>query len=106
MKGLKIKDCNVLQPSIRYQFYILIGLWTLLVLSLMEGLLEKFTKISMPFRTLKEENEYLDWGNQTATNKVYGENNQIKVNFFQKHIFLYNLTHNMTKDCSLNYSSN
>ena len=36
----------------------------------MEGLLEKFTKISMPFRTLQEENEYLTWGtNQTAINK-------------------------------------
>ena len=57
----------------------------------------------MPFRTLKEENEYLDWGNQTATNKVYGKNNQIKVNLFQKHLFLYHLTNNMTKDCSLNY---
>ena len=27
----------------------------------------------------------------------------IQVNLFQKHLFLYQLTHNMTKDCSLNY---
>ena len=26
-----------------------------------------------------------------------------EVNLFQKHLFLYQLTHNMTKDCSLNY---
>ena len=26
-----------------------------------------------------------------------------KVNLFQKHLFLHQLTHNMTKDCSLNY---
>ena len=28
---------------------------------------------------------------------------QIQVNLFQKHLFLYQLTHNMTKDCSLIY---
>ena len=27
----------------------------------------------------------------------------IQVNFFQKHLFLHKLTHNMAKDCSLNY---
>jgi hypothetical protein len=27
----------------------------------------------------------------------------VQVNFFQKRLFLYQLTHNMTKDCSLNY---
>ena len=27
----------------------------------------------------------------------------VQVNIFQKHLFLYQLTHNMTKDCSLNY---
>ena len=27
----------------------------------------------------------------------------LQVNLFQKHLFLYQLTHNMTKDCSLNY---
>ena len=27
----------------------------------------------------------------------------IQVNLFQKHLFLHRLTHNMTKDCSLNY---
>ena len=27
----------------------------------------------------------------------------LQVNLFQKHLFLYHLTHNMTKDCSLNY---
>ena len=27
----------------------------------------------------------------------------IQVNFFQNHLFLHQLTHNMTKDCSLNY---
>ena len=32
----------------------------------MEGLLEKLTKISMPFRTLQEENEYLTWGNPAS----------------------------------------
>ena len=58
-------SCNPLLHS--YQCYILIGLWTLLVLSLLEGLLEKCTKISMPFRTLKEENEYLTWGNPKTT---------------------------------------
>ena len=29
--------------------------------------------------------------------------NFVQVNLFQKHLFLYQLTHNMTKDCSLNY---
>ena len=28
---------------------------------------------------------------------------QVQVNLFQKHLFLHYLTHNMTKDCSLNY---
>ena len=28
---------------------------------------------------------------------------QVQVNFFQKHLFLHQLTHNMTKDCPLNY---
>ena len=67
----------------------------------MEGLLEKFTKISMPFNNLKQEEEYLDvtnWGNQTTTNKLYDEDNQIEVNLFQKHFFLYHLTHKMIKD--------
>ena len=32
----------------------------------MEGLLEKFTKISTPFRTLQEENESLTWGNPAS----------------------------------------
>ena len=27
----------------------------------------------------------------------------LQVNLFQKHLFLHQLTHNMTKDCSLNY---
>ena len=27
----------------------------------------------------------------------------VQVNLFQKHLFLHQLTHNMTKDCSLNY---
>ena len=27
----------------------------------------------------------------------------LQVNFFQKHLFLHQLIHNMTKDCSLNY---
>ena len=27
----------------------------------------------------------------------------LKVNIFQNHLFLYQITHNMTKDCSLNY---
>ena len=30
-------------------------------------------------------------------------NFQVQVNLFQKHLFLHQLTHNMTKDCSLNY---
>ena len=30
----------------------------------------------------------------------------IQVNLFQKHLFLHQLTHNMTKDCSLNYEFN
>ena len=28
---------------------------------------------------------------------------QVQVNLFQKHLFLHQLTHNMTKDCSLSY---
>ena len=28
---------------------------------------------------------------------------KVQVNLFQKHLFLHQLTHNMTKDCSLNY---
>ena len=27
----------------------------------------------------------------------------VQVNLFQKHLFLQQLTHNMTKECSLNY---
>ena len=27
----------------------------------------------------------------------------VQVNLFQKHLFLHQLTHNMTKDCSWNY---
>ena len=27
----------------------------------------------------------------------------VQVNLFQKHLFLHQLTHNMTKDCSLTY---
>ena len=30
----------------------------------------------------------------------------IQVNLFQKHLFLHQLTHNMTTDCSLNYKFN
>ena len=35
----------------------------------------------------------------------WDENNYkvVQVNLFQKHLFLHQLTHNMTKDCSLNY---
>ena len=32
--------------------------------------------------------------------------NFVQVNLFQKHLFLYQLTHNMTTDCSLNYKFN
>jgi hypothetical protein len=28
---------------------------------------------------------------------------EVQVNLFQKHLFLHQLTHNMTKDCTLNY---
>ena len=31
------------------------------------------------------------------------EDKEIQVNLFQKHLFLRQLTHNMTKDCSLIY---
>ena len=30
----------------------------------------------------------------------------VQVNLFQKHLFLHQLTHNMTKDCSWNYHEN
>ena len=33
----------------------------------------------------------------------YITESQVQVNLFQKHLFLHQLTHNMTKDCSLNY---
>ena len=39
----------------------------------MEGLLEKFTKISTPFRTLQEENEYLIWGNPASDKDLPAE---------------------------------
>ena len=32
--------------------------------------------------------------------------NHVQVNLFQKYLFLYQLTHNMTKYCSLNYKFN
>jgi len=62
-----------LGPS--YQLGIIIGLWSLLLLSVLEGLLEKFTDIPMPFRILQEENEEIPdatfSNNRTTINKLY-----------------------------------
>ena len=43
-----------------YQLYVIIALWSLLVLSLVEGILEKFTNLPMPFKKFQVENEEVD----------------------------------------------
>ena len=82
MRYRKVWGCNVLHTFIRYQIGIIIGLWSLLLLSLLEGLLEKFTDIPMPFRILQEEKEELPepvWNNRgTVQNQLYDKNNEKK----------------------------
>ena len=57
-----IKVCNQQDLSLNeeYQLYVIIALWSLLVLSLVEGILEKFTNLPMPFKKFQEKNEEVD----------------------------------------------
>lgn len=74
-----MKGYNVLQLSNSFQLYILIGLWTLLVLSMVEGLLEKFTNLPMPFTELQMANEQIDepvFNTRTTVNRLYEEKKQ------------------------------
>jgi len=79
-----VEDCDNQELALgkSYQLGIIIGLWSLLLLSLLEGLLEKFTDIPMPFRILQEEKEELPepvWNNRgTVQNQIYGKNDQKK----------------------------
>ena len=44
--------------------------------------------------------------NENQVKKAIELYEQLQVNLFQKHLFLHQLTHNMTKDCSLIYQFN
>ena len=54
-----IKKCNEQELSLNedYQLYIIIALWSLLVLSLVEGILERIKKFPTPFEKFQETNE-------------------------------------------------
>ena len=41
--------------------------------------------------------------NEDQSNIFLTRRVQVQVNLFQKHLFLHQLTHNATKDCSFNY---
>ena len=56
----------------------------------------KLTKSSPPEKSLKNLNLVITDGSHTI-------NWLLQANLFQKHLFLHQLTYNMTKDCSLNY---
>ena len=73
--------------------------------------IKKFLKVDFFFRKCdvfvkspKKNSKSLSWTwnlnfPPTTVNNLFG----LQVNLFQKHLFLHQLTHNMTKDCSLNY---
>jgi len=75
------KNCDSQELSLdkNFQLYILIGLWTLLVLSMLEGLLEKFTNLPMPFTKLQMANEQIEepiFNTRTTVNRLYEEKKQ------------------------------
>ena len=56
---------------------------------------------------------WTEWENQCAFSRLWGGMHYkdavvdgVQVNLCQKHLFLHQLTHNMTTDCSLNYKFN
>ena len=52
------------------QLYVIIALWTLLVLSVAEGILEKFTNLPMPFKKFQETKENIATPNMNRSNVV------------------------------------
>jgi len=58
-KAKNRKKCNEQELSLNedYQLYVIIALWSLLVLSLVEGILERIKKFPTPFEKFQETNE-------------------------------------------------
>ena len=56
--------------------------------------------------TMQTNDQYTSWlqrNIQNQSTKTFQRNCLLQVNLFQRHLFLHQLTHNMTKDCSLIY---